>query len=366
MGRNGRVVIIGLAIVAVAACGGGGSGSGGRRATDSSGASGATQSSDSDAGVASRNVAGRHDHHLDVGGQTRDVIVYVPEKAAGTDAPVVFMLHGTSGDGEKFFQISGWREKADEEGLIAVFPSALTYCIHEDQNGDGDNVDREDITVTTKWNAGNFETDTPLCTDAEVAALSGRHPLIDHPVMDDIAFMGAILDLLAQQYSVDADRIYASGFSNGGQMTSRMAEQMADRFAAIGAAAGPLAVPPAPAARPISVLVSFGSIDDRVIAVLGVPSVPLDATVFDLGPLDTVVHQYLTVLQLDGTRVDESTSINGARVARFAFRTSTAGAANELDFLVIEGATHEYPNGRNHPVSMPDLLWDFFEAHPRG
>ena len=28
-------------------------------------------------------------------------------------SPVAFMFHGTGGDGEKFYNISGWKEKAD-------------------------------------------------------------------------------------------------------------------------------------------------------------------------------------------------------------------------------------------------------------
>src|SRR4051794_36801947 len=50
---------------------------------------------------------------LDVDGYPRHYIVYVPPSAeakmgSGQQVPLVLMLHGTSGDGAKFFQISGW------------------------------------------------------------------------------------------------------------------------------------------------------------------------------------------------------------------------------------------------------------------
>ncbi len=80
-----------------------------------------------------------HTHYLqpDVNGQQRDTIVYVSWRARQVaQAPVVFMLHGTDGNGGEFYNRSGWREKADAEGLIAIFPSALRHCYFQ-QDGPG-------------------------------------------------------------------------------------------------------------------------------------------------------------------------------------------------------------------------------------
>lgn len=217
--------------------------------------------------------------------------------------------------------------------------------------------------VNTKWNAGNFADQSPLCSETEVAALPGDDPLINHPLLDDIRFMRAILDFLDAQYSVDDDRLYATGFSSGGQMTSRMAVEMSDRFAAIAAAAGPLTVPPVASSRPMPIIFSVGAIDDRFVAVLRVPSVPLDAPVFDLQKVETLVEEYLTVTQLRNERVDESGMVDGVKVSRFVYRASNAGASNEFDFMVMDGLGHNYPNGQRSPIVMVDLLWDFFSRY---
>ena len=63
-------------------------------------------------------------------GHQRRYEVYVPANAR-RNAPVVFMFHGGSGDGERFLKISGWREQADATGLIAVFPTGERYRITE-------------------------------------------------------------------------------------------------------------------------------------------------------------------------------------------------------------------------------------------
>lgn len=312
------------------------------------------------------NVAGKHVHTLTVDGLAREVIVYVPELAAGTTpAPVVFMFHGTGGDGERFYQISGWKEKADAEGLIAVFPSALTYCLKEDENGDGDFDDPAETKVTTKWAAGELGNPAvmPLCSAAELALLSAdQRALADHPLMDDVAYIDAILALLGDRYVVDATRVFASGFSNGASMTSRLALERSDRFAAIAAAAGSLTVPPAPAARPISLVFSVGHVDPRVTAVLGIPALPLDASLLTDVPevKRVVVDPYLTVLQLADAYTYDERLIAGKKVVRFTWATSLVGATNTFELLVIEDLAHEYPNGRNHPLSIVDPLWQFF------
>lgn len=322
-----------------------------------------------DASTATTNVAGKRTHTLNLGGPPREFIVYVPALAVGRRAPVVFMFHGTSGDGEKFFNISGWREKADAEGLIAVFPSALTYCLHEDENGDGDFDDPGEDKLTTKWAHGELGTPTmPLCTPAELAMLTpANRALADHPLQDDVAFVRAMLDVLARDYVTDARRIYASGFSNGAGLTSRLVVEMADRFAAIHAGSGALQVTPTPALRAIPVTVSVGELDDRVLTPLGLPALPLTSTLLtDVPSIKLrVIDPMLTTLGLaDSARCDERT-IAGEKVIRFSYdqRASGGPASNQLNFLVIEDLHHQYPNGINHPLVAADLLWDFFRQH---
>lgn len=312
------------------------------------------------------NVAGKVTHTLDVDGMTREVIVYVPELAAGTAAvPVVFMLHGTSGDGEKFYNISGWKEKADAEGLIAVFPSALTYCLKEDENRDGDFEDAGERKVTTKWASGELGTEAmPLCSADEIAALTPENQaLVDHPLADDVAYLDAVLDLLAAGYVVDADRIHASGFSNGAGMTSRLALERADRFAALAAAAGGLKLPPAPAARPLSMVWSVGTLDDGFAASLGIEEIPIrPSTIADFPPLAALIDEYLVMLQLEDAYTFEEQVIEGKRIGRYTYATSAIDAGNTFTFVLVEDCAHQYPNGTNHPLVIANPLWTFFDA----
>ena len=91
------------------------------------------------------NTPGTVSHTVTIGGQARQFVVHVGDSVGRHEAvPVVFMVHGSSQNGPQFYNISGWREQADTNGFIAVFPSALTYCYHEDGNNDGDFLDAGD------------------------------------------------------------------------------------------------------------------------------------------------------------------------------------------------------------------------------
>jgi polyhydroxybutyrate depolymerase len=85
---------------------------------------------------------------------------------------------------------------------------------------------------------------------------------------DDVGLMRALIDTLAVHYSVDRDRVYAVGCSNGAMMANRLGAEAADVFAAVAGVAGPLALSATDSelspARPISVMDFHALIDQGV------------------------------------------------------------------------------------------------------
>src|SRR5262249_48287654 len=51
-------------------------------------------------------------------------------------------------------------------------------------------------------------------------------------LVDDVAFVKALLARLETQYKIDKSKIYATGISNGGLFSERLAFEMPDTFAA--------------------------------------------------------------------------------------------------------------------------------------
>ncbi|MCC6241323.1 MAG: prolyl oligopeptidase family serine peptidase, partial [Gemmatimonadaceae bacterium] len=313
--------------------------------------------------TSARNTPGAATISLTVDGQTREFIVYVGRSVHATAAaPVVFMLHGTSGTGDEFFQSSQWREKADTVGLIAVFPTALTYCSREDENGDGDMVDAGEQKVFTKWAHGKLGgPELPVCTAQEIATLpAALRALVTHPLIDDTRFIDQVITWLKANRRIEEKRIYASGFSAGGAMVQRLLVERNSVFAALHAHAGGLTVPPVPS-RAISFVYSLGSQDDRYVTPFGIPAFPIDAQTMAVPAFKSMATtRQLSVLQLADQYTYTEQIVRGVEVGRWAYRTSLVGASNSYEFVLFDGVTHIYPNGINSRLTMADLIWPFF------
>ncbi len=310
----------------------------------------------------------KHERSVTVDGIEREFIVYVPWKSRQVqNLPVVFMLHGTTGTGEEFYARSGWRELADTEGFIAVFPTALRHCLYEDDITVNGIFEPNERRTPTKWASGILgdPAKMPLCTVAQRVGLEPTAlAAVSHPLADDLSYFDRMVDDLKQNFRADAKRIYVSGFSNGGQMTARLAAERSTTFAALASAAGNSYPGFAPAVRPPSFIYSVGELDDRYTEGLGIPTVPL--TDMGASPLfaNQIVEPFSTPLQLDRTSYTYSpATLFGTQMGVHSYRSSTAvpAAGNTLHVAVIAGLFHQYPNGDNHPVKMAELLWSFFK-----
>jgi len=159
---------------------------------------------------------------LESGGRLRTYAVHVPGRAAPPAGfPLVLAFHGGGMQGEGMRRLSRLDAVADARGFIVVYP---------------DGVDRH-------WNDGRSTIRNP---------------------QDDVAFIAALLDRLAQGRQVDRQRIYATGLSNGALFAQRLACDLSARIAAIAPVAGTLPADLAPACkpvRPVAVLQVAGTAD---------------------------------------------------------------------------------------------------------
>ena len=115
-------------------------------------------------------------------------------------SPLVVLLHGWTSDAKSMLYTTEFRECADENGFIVAAPNGL--------NGG--------------WNAGFID-------------LSGKG-------QDDVEFIDKMIDDLQQRYSVDRDRIYIVGHSNGAMLAYAYAARHTSRCAAVVAVSGTIGV----------------------------------------------------------------------------------------------------------------------------
>ena len=121
-------------------------------------------------------------------GLSRDYILFVPDSYdENENTPIVFNLHGGSSTAEEQLNyISDMRSLSDNEKFILVYPQASS-----DANG---------IPI---WNLGGVYS---KATD-----------------VDDVGYISHLIDRISEFYSVDRDRIYVTGFSNGGYLSFELA-----------------------------------------------------------------------------------------------------------------------------------------------
>ena len=110
-------------------------------------------------------------------GQKREYIIHIPDDLPpAEDVPVVIALHPLNNTASSFESYTKFSDKADQEGFIVVYPQG----------------------IGNSWNAGG-------CCD----------PAASQDV-DDIGFIDALIDTLIEEQPVDAEKVFLTGFSNGG------------------------------------------------------------------------------------------------------------------------------------------------------
>lgn len=281
---------------------------------------------------------GTHYRRIEVDGQTRSYYVHVPR---GIDAeqplPVVLVLHGGGMNARWAMSFTGLNTTANAQKFIAVYPNGTGFWFF------------------LNWNAGGV--------------LGPR----GEGLPDDVKFLSAVLDDVALHAPVDQDRLFATGFSNGGMMCYRLAAELSDRIAAIAPVAGTMTLPDPQPVRPVPIIHFHGTKDGWVPPGGPAPGTPDFLTFFSLPDtlrawcevngcdFETPIETQLPDIANDGTTV-----------RRAVYGPGTNGA--EIISLTIENGGHTWP-GRwsllgplvgktTRDISANELIWEFFNRHP--
>ncbi|MEV6302668.1 PHB depolymerase family esterase [Actinoplanes sp. NPDC051861] len=252
-------------------------------------------------------TAGDHRLTIEAGGKQRAFLVHAPPGfTADKPVPLVIALHFFPGDGERLRTMIGMDAKADEHHFLVAYPDGL---------------------------AGGFN--ALICCGAE----------------DDVGFLKALTDKMIADWGVDANRVYATGISNGADMSFRLAVEATGVFAAVAPISGGFGGPNAEAAdykpaKPVSVLTVIGTLD-----------------------------KYYDVFEAGLTKWRERLKCQPARESGDAkVKRSSARCADgsDLEIYVVTDMGHSWPGARtgemalvDAPIVATDLIWDFFAAHPR-
>jgi polyhydroxybutyrate depolymerase len=247
----------------------------------------------------------------------RDVNVFVPASYNGS-VPVALVvdMHGFTSNNTSQQNVSGWDDLTSAQNFIVAYPQG----------------------VSNSWNAQG------QCCGSSTA--------------NDVQFIRNAVANIRSSANIDANRIYATGLSNGGSMTHTLACQAADLFAAASA---------------VSFGLSGGSGTIPTIVAACNPSVAIPVVHFH-GTADGTVDYNGGVLDslggpdsLEAWRQIQNCS-TASTTQQFTSETSCRTHAGcdggvAVRLCTVNGGTHVlYPNVSG--PGIPSLSWDFFQQFP--
>lgn len=264
------------------------------------------------AGVASlaTNVTAAADeteHTLVSSGVERSYLLHVPAGYDGEAIALVFNFHGSLLVPQDQVDSSKFGVVADREGFAVVYPAGI-------------------------FAAGNLR--------------NAWNPDREQGV-DDIQLVRDIIENVAKTIELDRSRIYATGFSGGGRITSRLACELSDVLAAAAPVAGLQYYAGCTPARPIPILTIHGNADRFNHYELRDNSPPY----WHMG-VETAVEKWRAA---DGCEPKPNVSKFNETIELRAWTGCRGGT--EIAFYVVEGGDHVWPDFSS------DVIWEFFSRH---
>ena len=259
-------------------------------------------------------------------GIQRDYILYIPELYDGSRAvPLILNFHGFGSNANEQMFYGDFRDIADTEGFLLVHPEGTTFIGNQ------------------FWNVG--------------------FPGISSTI-DDVGFTEALIDELATLYTINLDRVYATGMSNGGFMSFLLACQLSEKIAAVASVTGSMTQNTfnnCNAQLPTPVLQIHGTEDDVVLYNGNTLSIPIADVIsywVDYNNCETTPST-TTLPDLDVS--------DGSTVEHSVYENSDNGITTE--HMKVIGGGHTWPGsvlntaGTNQDIDASMEIWLFFSRY---
>ena len=252
-------------------------------------------------------------------GLTREYSIYVPASYDGTTSfPLLFNFHGGGGDIASQIAIADMSTIADTANFIVVYPQA-----------------RQD---PSDGNSFNWIPKVP-------------------GTFDDVPFISSLIDTIAINYEIDQNRIYACGYSLGGDMSFELACKLNSRIAAIAPVARTMQANPDSFCfpeHPTGVLTILGT-DDNTSPYNGITYL---GTEYYLSAEAT--HNYWA--NHNNCDVNPTMSTVSPSVERYTW--STTSGCSYVEELKVIGGGHDWPGSfGNMTIDASEEIWQFVSRY---
>lgn len=276
---------------------------------------------------------------FEFGGANRTFKTY-HASATQQNMAVVIMLHGLGGSMNDV-DMTNFTEIADTANLLLVSPQALDYT-HQVLGSMG-----------PAWHSGIKVTGTPF-GDIEL-----------NPTVNDVGFLTALTDSIKANFNVDEDRIFISGFSNGGFMTQRMLCEQPGLFRAAASHSGTKALTLTQCTSLAVPVAHFHGTTDEV--------VDMNGTFYMMGmsasvgvSVDSLVNYWR--IKNDASNVVAPVTIGNQGATHYMTHYTFTGN-KRVEYFKIENGTHTWYNfaQTQNEFDLALETWKFFlRSEPKG
>lgn len=259
------------------------------------------------------------------GGLQRDYILYVPANYTGTTAvPLLFNFHGYTSNATEQMWYGDFRAIADTAGFLIVHPEGKL-------DGSGN----------THFNVG----------------WGGSS-------INDVGFTSALIDSLLLDYSIDEDRVYSTGMSNGGFMSFRLACELSNRIAGIASVTGSI-VPQTMtncAASHTTPIMQFHGTSDA--------TVPYTGGTGWTQPISSLVNYWANFNNCAPVLIESVPNINtvdGSTVEKYSYLNGD-NCTDVIHYKITNGG-HTWPGtafssaGTNQDINASTEIWKFLSRY---
>ncbi len=256
---------------------------------------------------------------IEYDGLTREYSIYVPESYDGTTSfPLLFNFHGGGGNIAFHIAIADMSPIADTANFIVIYPQARP------DPSDG--------------NSFNWIPKVP-------------------GTFDDVPFISSLIDTIAINYEIDQNRIYACGYSLGGDMSFELACKLNSRIAAIAPVARTMQANPDSFCFPVhpTGILSILGTDDTTSPYNGLTYLGIE---YYLSAAAT--HSYWATLNL----CNPNATMNTVSPSVERYTWSTESGCAYVEELKVIGGGHDWPGSfGNMTIDASEEIWQFVSRY---
>jgi polyhydroxybutyrate depolymerase len=275
---------------------------------------------------------------LTVDGLIREYTIFLPTGYnIATAMPLLFAIHGGGGTSAGAISLASFNTLAETNKFIVVYPQG----------------------VGNNWN-------------------DGRPTTPNQQGVDDVNFFRTMINTISTTYKIDPKRIFATGISNGGFMSSRLGAELGDKIAAFASVAASVEKNTVynniNGTNKVSAMYIQGTLDPLVPFLGGIMTAGSGG---NIASHTEVVAKWIAANNCNATTVAQNIpdiAVDGTTATR---RDYTGGTNNTaVTSIIILNGGHTWPQGAQYLSELiigktcqdfngSDAVWEFFKTHPK-